>query len=31
MHLPLIQSQNGKKLAKRDPFSSIKNIIDKDY
>jgi hypothetical protein len=31
MHIPLILSSSGKKLAKRDPFSSVKNLMESDY
>lgn len=31
VHLPLIKAMNGKKLAKRDPMSSIKHLQDNDY
>lgn len=30
-HLPLIRAMNGKKLAKRDPSSSIQMLRDKQY
>ena len=31
MHLPLIKDMSGKKLAKRDPSSSAKNLLTGKY
>ena len=30
-HLPLIKAMNGKKLAKRDPQSSVQSLINQQY
>lgn len=31
IHLPLIKAMNGKKLAKRDPQSSVQTVRDHSY